>query len=151
MTGPGQQQSDNDAPFRRLLIVATGLALAVMAISVASIRPGSAGLQFEWRWPALLWGAAAAVCAWPFWRLVWAVQENPSPRNKRRLTLFCGLMLALGLAGFLYPLRFTAPSYRWDLVIGLVVALVVLAAVAVMLYGLARAFARADSDSPPRQ
>jgi cation transport ATPase len=147
MDAAGQSQPNSDRQFRRLLILATSLALAVMIASVGSIRTSGAGLQFVWHWSVLIWSLLGALCAWPFWRLVWAVQDRPSPRNKLRLVLFCALMFALGLAGFLYPLRYAAPAYRSDLIEGLIAAVLVLAAGGAMLYVLGRAFSRADSHS----
>ena len=151
MTERDQRPTDGDNLFRRVLIVATGFALAVMIASVGSIRTGEAGLRFVWHWSVLIWSLAGAFCAWPFWRLVWAVQDKPSSKNKLRLGLFCAFLLALGLAGFLYPLRYTAADYRAELLEGLLFAAIVLGAGAAMLFALARAFARADSESPPRR
>ena len=60
-------------------------------------------------------------------------------------------MIALGLAGFLYPLRYTAPGYRNDLLVGLVCAVLVVSAVAAMIFFLGRAFLQADSKSKPNR
>lgn len=150
MTDTGPRQSQSDKVFRRILIIATAVALAVMIASVGSIRTSGAGLQFVWHWFVLLWSLSGALCAWPFWRLVWAAQDQPSSRNKFRLAAFCLFMLGLGLASFLYPLRFTAPAYRDDLIEGLALAVLVLSAGAGMLYFLGRAFSRADSNSSRR-
>ena len=149
MPDPRPAQPNSDQLFRRLLIAATAFALAVMIASVGSIRPGGDGLRFVWHWPVLIWSALGGLCAWPFWRFVWAVQDRPTPRNKLRLALFCLLMLALGLAGFLYPLRFTNRMYRNDLIAGLALAVLVLSSGGSMLYFLGRAFTRADTPAQP--
>lgn len=142
-----QPTTDSDKLFRRLLIGATAFALGVMIASVGSIRTSGSGLQFVWHWSVLIWSLLGALCAWPFWHLVWAVQDNPSRSNKLRLALFCVLMLGLGVGGFLYPLRYTAPAYREDLLEGLIAAVLVLSAGGSMLFFLGRAFSRADSNS----
>lgn len=129
--------------FKWIVVLATGLALAGLAGSAAALQPsGASGLQFTWHWSVLAWAAGAGLCAWPFWRLVWAVQDNPSRKNKNRLAVFCAFLLLIGLALFLYPIRFGSQAYRSEAFSGLVLAALFLAGGAALLYALARAFSR---------
>ena len=151
MTENRERCLPGDRVFRRFVVGATALALGAILGSAAALRrTGPDGVGFAWSWAVLAWGAGAAACAWPFWHLVWAVQENPTRRTKILLVCWCAVLLVLGLGAFLYPIRFISPTYRNDVLVGLVVAVFVLAAGAGMLYGLARAFTRDESESERR-
>ena len=122
MRNPNQTLLE-DKLFKRIVVSSTGLGLALMVASLASIRIGKTeGLQFVWHWTILLWMAAAAVWNWRFWNVVWEVQASPTAGAKKKLAVYCGILLAIGLGAFLYPIRFIEQSYLGGISAGLLTA-----------------------------
>ena len=112
-----------DRTFRNIVSFSTGLALACMFGSLASLRINrETGLSFQWHWSIVPWMVAGASAAWYFWRLVWAAQTTPTPENKRRLTRFSIALLAMGAGAFLYPIRYVFAGYRNEISLGLLKA-----------------------------
>ena len=137
-----------DRTFRNIVAVSTGLALASMFASLASLKiERETGLSFRWHWGILPWTMAGAAAAWYFWRLVWAAQSIPSPENKKRLTRFSFVLIAMGAGAFLYPIRYVFAGYRNEISTGLIKAVIFLAVGAWVAYKLARAFD--DPDPAP--
>jgi hypothetical protein len=135
-----------DKTFKRVVLAATALALAFVVGSAACVQRGPADqMTFAWHWSVMLWGLGAAASAWPFWRLVWAVQERPTRRTKTQLVLYCIGLLALGLGAFLYPSRFGSVILRSDAFEGLALAAVFLLVGACLLFALSRALSRDDN------
>ena len=149
MPAPDEKYLPTDKTFKVIVIGSSGLALATVTGSAAALEhsPGQ-GLHFAWHWSVLVWSAAAALCAWPFWRLVWAVQECPTRKTKARLLAFCFFLLLLGLGLFLYPMRFTSAAFRSEALVGLALAAVFLGIGAALLCALARAFS-SEEPAPP--
>jgi hypothetical protein len=146
MPDDDQRYLPADTTFKRLVVGATGLALAFVVGSAASLeRTGPEEVRFAWHWSILPWSLGAGFCVWPFWRLVWSLQERPTRKGKLRLGLYCALLLIIGLAAFLYPSRFGSAVYRSDAFRGLALAGAFLAAGAGLLFALSRALARADA------
>lgn len=134
-----------DPAFKRIASWSTGLGLAAMVASLASIQIGSGhGLQFRWHWTVLLWIIAAIVFNARGWNLVWKLQANPSPEIKRKLKTFCVLLLLLGCGAFLYPIRFIAQSYRTDITQGLLTAIIPLGAIGWFIYLFGKGFLEQD-------
>jgi hypothetical protein len=140
-----QKSLVQDKVFRRIVVYSTGLGLSLMLASLASIRIGRAqGLQFTWHWSILVWMGAAVIWNWRFWQSVWDVYEQPSDKTRRKLVIYSILLIALGLAAFLYPIRFISEAYRPDISRGLVTAALFLGILAWFLYKFGRAFVESD-------
>src|SRR3954449_10151520 len=102
----------DEPSFRRIVVGSTGLGLALMFASLASIRMNnSAGLQFTWHWTILLWMIAAAIWNWRFWTVVWRAVANPTPAAKRKLFLYMATLAGFGIGAFLYPIQFIERSH----------------------------------------
>jgi hypothetical protein len=136
--------------FGRIASTATALSFAVVLGSVACLEwSPSAGLGFRWQWPALLWMFIGAAAGWYLWRLLGRLEANPSQAARKRLVVYCLVLVVGGLAAFAYPFRFVPAEKFRDVLIGLVAALVVLSFSGWMLFRLFRALNR--SDSPPQR
>jgi len=139
------QPLHQDKVFKRIASWSTGLGLAVMVASLASIQIGTQhGLQFRWHWTVLLWILAALVFNARGWRLVWKLQSNPTPELKRKLRFFCVLLILLGIGAFLYPIRFIAQSYRTDITRGLLTAIIPLGGIGWFIYRFGKGFMEQD-------
>jgi hypothetical protein len=137
-----------DKPFKGIVVFSTGLGLALMLASLAAIRIGKVeGLQFAWHWTILLWMAAAAIWNWRFWNVVWQVQRDPTPQAKKRLIFHCGILFAIGLGAFLYPIRFIEQSYWAGIGMGLVTAFTFLGIMFWIIFRFARGFLEQDNSA----
>ena len=138
-----------DRTFRNIVSFSTGLALACMFGSLASLRINrETGLSFQWHWSIVPWMVAGASAAWYFWRLVWAAQTTPTPGNKRRLTRFSIALLAMGAGAFLYPIRYVFAGYRNEISLGLLKAVIFLGVGGWVAYKLGRAFNDSEANTP---
>lgn len=136
-----------DKMLRKIVTGSTGLGLALMFASLASIQFGNGhGLRFRWHWTILLWMAAAAVWNSRFWKALWQIQETPapSPRLRKKVTVYSWILLLMGLGAFLYPIRFIAETYRADIGRGLITAALFLGTLVWMVFRFGRAFIQAD-------
>lgn len=116
-----------------------------MVASLASIQIGKPhGLQFRWHWTVLIWIFAALIFNARGWNIVWKLQDSPSPELKRRLKIFCALLILLGFGAFLYPIRFIAQSYRTDITQGLLTAIIPLAGIGWFIYRFGKGFMEQD-------
>jgi hypothetical protein len=151
---PAAKAPFQEKNFKRVVVVSTALAFAFMIGLLSSIQgKTSQGLQFGWNWGVLVWIAAAIACNGVFWRQAWTAQAAPTPANKRRFLLGCCLMGLLGLAAFLYPMRFSEKSFsHWfSLIHGLVTAVLFLSALGWIFYKFIRMLDKADEVELKRQ
>lgn len=112
-----------DRTFKRIVVASTGLGLACMLASVAAIRIGhGTGLSFGWHWSIVVVTLSVVLWNWRFWDLLWALQEEATEKKKRKLGVHLGILLLLGIACFLYPIRFIAQGYMNGIVKGLLTA-----------------------------
>lgn len=128
----------NDAPdpaaleqpfLRRLIALATGLALAGMLASLAVVDLGGAGkLVLRWHWAAVPLTVLGLWLGWRFWGLLWAAEADPSPAGRRRLLRFSAGLVGLALVSFAYPMRFIQAERRNEVFLGLGLAILVLSA-----------------------
>ena len=134
--------------FGRIAAVATGLSFAIVLGSVSCVvwLPG-AGLGFQWRWIALLWMGVGLAAGGYLWLLIGRLEAAPSRAARRRLVVYCILLLLGGLSVFAYPFRFVPREKFGDVLIGLAAALFALSFAGWMLFQLCRALSK--NDSPP--
>ena len=132
-------KSEGDNAFERIAAVGTAAGFAVVLGSVACVVPaGAQGLDFRWRWLALLWGAVGLAGGWHLWRLLWRLEAEPSDKARRRLIRFCVVLFIGGVAAFAYPFRYVAPEKFRDVLTGLGAAVLVLTFAGWMLFRLFR-------------
>ena len=109
------------------------------------------GFHFDWTWLTLLWMALGALYNWVFWRAIWEVADRPTPRAKARFAAMVAGLIAAGVFGFLYPLRFLAPNKLPDISFGLVIAVIFLGGIGVAMWFVARGLGQADEVELARQ
>lgn len=132
--------------FARIASFATALSFAVVLGSVAClVWSPNAGLGFRWRWTALVWMVIGASAGVYLWQLIGRLERQPGPAARKRLVLYCLVLLVGGLAVFAYPFRFVPPEKFRDVLIGLMAALAVLSFAGWMLFVLFRALNRSGS------
>ncbi len=124
-----------DPLFRRLVSVATSLAIGGMLASVGAVELGAHGkLDFHWSWavPPLL--VVGLVLGNVFWRLLWRAQSENTPASHRNLRRFAILLALIAVGSFAYPIRFIQAERRREVFIGLGLAITVLSGFGVVIY-----------------
>lgn len=138
---PLPSPSDDDVPFKRMVIVATAASLAIAYAWLAGfVRQPAGGLSFHWRWLMLPWAVAGFLSTIYFWRKVWP-KDRP---NSSRTDLIKGsLVLVLpALWWLIFPLRSLSGEHFRQVMEGLIAAAAVLTFGALMLIRLGRALER---------
>lgn len=127
------------------MVGSTGLAVALMLGSVAAVQFGKAqGLQFQWHWSILLVMGLGAFWNWRFWKVIWNAHDAPNRNFRGKLVVAFAFLFALGLATFLYPMRFVAADYFFPISRGLLTAAFFLGTMFWLIYKLGRGFMNAD-------
>ena len=141
-----QKSVFDDKLLRRIAIVSTGLAFAAGFGTLAALNTqGNHGLQLTWHWTIVPCAAAGAVGNWRLWAVILESEGNLTSKGKRKFCIYCGLLTALGVGVFLYPIRFVDQS-RWrDIAQGLIAAAGFLGTLGYLIFRLSRGFAEADS------
>ena len=141
-----------DGVFRKIVVGSTGLGLACMLGTAASVQISKgAGLEFGWHWTTIV--VAAAVIFWNmrFWKLLWELQEKHSPKTRQKLSLHLVILALLGIGSFLYPIRFIEESH-WDGILrGLVTAFSFIGTLLWLIYRFGKGFAEIDAVETERQ
>lgn len=140
-----------DTTFRRIVVYSTGLGLALMVASLASIHISPAGVNFQWHWSILLWMAATMIFNARLWKLVWQAQANPTPAIRKKLAAHAVVLAVIGAGSFLYPIRFIAEGYLSGVSRGLVTAIVFLGTLVLLLAKVGRGFVVQDETELHRQ
>lgn len=127
----------DDRPVFRIIIYCLSLAFSVLIASLETVRSARDGFAFEVSWRtavAFLLGAALTV---PCFRTIFL-----SP-NKARRNAALTVVVVIGVASFLYPLRFV-PSEKFGAIFtGLTIAACTLSVIGVILLTINR-FLNAD-------
>lgn len=135
-----------ESSFRKVMVWSTGLGLAALFGSMAALRPGDGRwLQFGWNWMILVWAVAAWLLNGRWWAAVLEMQDRPNPESRKRLLRYSVLLGLLGLAAFLYPIRFAAGEHYRALTEGLIKAVAALSFVGWMLYRTGRLLVAQDA------
>jgi hypothetical protein len=137
-----------------MVVFSAGLGLAILVGSMASLRPGpQRWLQFEWNWSMPLWAAAAWLLNNRWWKSVWELQDHPeaTPAARKSFLRYSALLALLGIATFLYPIRFAAGENYRALAEGLLKAIAALSFVGWMLYRTGKLILAQDAISERNQ
>ena len=123
-----------------------------MLASVAAVQFGKANaLQFAWHWSIAVVMAVGLIWNAGFWRLIWRSYDTPGLNLGGRLLGSFVFLLAIGLATFLYPIRFVAAEYHLEISRGLITALVFLGVMGWLIWKVGRGFILADQIETERQ
>jgi len=132
----------SDNVFVRLISAGTAIGFAGMMASLACLRRGTNGrveVAINW-WGAAVLGAIGFAAGIGFWRLLWKAEaeQNPARPLRRRLVWYSIGLGILAFTCFLYPIRFVDPVRRQDVLLGLIMAIAVLAFVGWLIYQVIR-------------
>ncbi|GEM_PF-2199382 len=116
-----------DPLFRRVVAVASGLALGGMLASLALFERAPHGkLAFRWHWAAIPLLAFGVLLGLRFWSVLWQAQLENTPGSRTRLRHFSLVLGTIAIASFLYPMRYVQAAQRFDVFMGLGLAIIVL-------------------------
>lgn len=94
------KQAESNTAISRIIVGALSLAYAALLASLEALRSKPTGFSFDVSWATLLAFFMGAALAVPAFQIIFG-----SRRRRLRLAALV-LMVAIGLASFLYPLRF---------------------------------------------
>src|SRR5271155_571535 len=136
-----------DPVFRCIVAFSTALGFAAALGSEACLERGADhGYDFHWHWRALIWMAIGVAGAIQLWRLLWRVEADNNPRNRRTLGRFC-VVIMLGAVGvFVYPILFVTGPQLKEVIFGLCLAVAVLTFVFWMITRVFRGFIASDAE-----
>jgi len=136
-----------DRSFRRIVAFSTALGFAAALGSEACLERGvDRGYDFHWHWRALIWMAIGVAGAVQLWRLLWRVEDDNSPRNRRQLGRFCVVIMLGAIGVFVYPILFVTGPQLKEVIFGLCLAVAVLTFVFWMITRVFRAFVTSDEE-----
>jgi len=131
-----QKDTKNERDVLRIMIWGSAVAFGFLAAALQALRPRPAGFTFNisaLTWLAFILGTGVGVI---FWKIV--LSRAGGAREKRVRFVIELVLLLLGAAAFLYPLRFVPSEKLPELLIGLVTAAVALSIVAGLLIMMGR-------------
>lgn len=128
--------TNNARDLRRIIVLGTSIGFGCVVGSLEALRPSHAGFTFQitgWSFVAF---AIGAIIVFPFWRVIFSPSQSAQQSASRRWAVI--FLAVLGLASFLYPLRFIPNEKISSLLIGLGVAICALTGVAGLLWMMKR-------------
>lgn len=135
---------------RRVVIASSALGMGMLLASLTVLSRGESGIQWHWSnlaFPAFALGATVAAL---YWRLVFRLGAGNDGRASRLLLYSTSVvLLLLGVAILLYPLRYVTPERRRDVLIGLAVAIAALSVVGFMMRTVVKMLEDEDDATPP--
>jgi hypothetical protein len=134
----GQAPTGSSGLFR-IAGLGASLAFGAMVGSLFAVKASPGGLTFELNAAAVVAFVVAGSFAWLYWRMVarMAADKAPQQRRKKFIVFSLGLLL-VGVVSFLYPLKFIPPEKRWDVFVGLSLAVLCIGGVAVVMWKVKR-------------
>ncbi|HZV33650.1 MAG TPA: hypothetical protein VFB72_03670, partial [Verrucomicrobiae bacterium] len=113
-------ESKNERDIRRIMVAGTAIAFGCMAGSLEALRGGPGGFSFQISWRTFLAFAVGGLAVVPFWNIVFGLVSNNRTRSRHVRAAI--LFLLIGIAAFLYPLRFIPKEKLPEVYTGLVFA-----------------------------
>ena len=145
MNEPHHSSERGERTFSNIVAGSTAVAFGSVFCSLACVgRNANGALDFAWQWSALIWLALGACGGWYFWKLAWWSEKAARPHAKAYFIGFCAFLCLLTLYLFVRPLRFVAQENFRDVLIGLGLAILVLAFFGYLIFTLGRWFSREE-------
>lgn len=135
------QPDKNERDIRRIMVIGTAIGVGCMAASLESLRASPSGFSFQITIRTFVAFVLAAALMIPFWRIAFEIVSGKQVRSRHIWAAL--LILVLGIAAFLYPLRFVPANVRPDLFTGLILAIFALSVLAFILVRIVK-FLNAD-------
>ena len=124
-----ENQAGANRTLRLLISVGSSLTAGFAVASLEALRPN---FSFEISWKTVVAFFIGAILLYCYWKVIFR-QSNSS--SGKRLRWAASLVLAaLGVLGFLYPLRFIAPNNYKEVTSGLLMAFGAILAVVTLLW-----------------
>jgi hypothetical protein len=143
--GGDASEQKRDRTFRRIVAFSTAIGFAAALGSEACLERGADhGYDFHWHWRALIWMAIGVAGAIQLWRLLWRVEADNTPRNRRQLGIFCVVIMLGAIGIFVYPIMFVTGPQLKEVIFGLCLAVAVLTFVFWMITRVFRGFIASD-------
>ena len=128
-------EAAEDPVFRRVVSVATGLALGGMLATLAVFERGSHGkLSLRWHWAAIPLLVAGLMLGLQFWKTLWRAQQEDTALSRMRLKAFSIFLGVIAVGSFAYPMRYIQGSRRSEVFSGLGLAVLVLGAFGYLIW-----------------
>lgn len=123
----------------RIAGVGASLAFGAMVASLFALKPLRDGFSFELNGATVIAFFVAAAFAWSYWRLVarMAVEKAPAQRRKKFIIFSAGIIV-VGVVSFLYPLKFIPTEKRFDVFVGLTLAMACLCGIGFVMWKVKR-------------
>jgi peptidoglycan/LPS O-acetylase OafA/YrhL len=123
----------------RIAGLGASVAFGAMVGSLFAVKSGPEGLTFELNVATIVAFLVAGMFAWFYWRMVerMAADKAPQRRRKKFIVFSVGLLL-VGVVSFLYPLKFIPPEKRWDVFVGLSLAVLCVSGVGAVMWKVKR-------------
>lgn len=122
-------EAAEDPVFRKVVSVATGLALGGMLATLAVFERGSHGkLSLRWHWAAIPLLLLGLMLGLQFWRTLWQSQREDTAESRSRLKAFSLFLAVIAIGSFAYPMRYIQSGRRSEVFSGLGLAVLVLGA-----------------------
>jgi hypothetical protein len=131
---------NDDRPVFRIIIYCLSLAFSVLVASLETVRHDAAGLSFELSWRTLVVFALGALFFVPCFKVIF----QSSNRKSRAIAL--AAVCAVGVAAFLYPLRYVPMEKHGEIFVGLAIATVLLSGIGIALLSINR-FLNRDAEA----
>lgn len=144
MKAPKSGESKNERDIRRIMVAGTAIAFGCMTGSLEALRSSPGGFSFQISWRTFVAFVVGGLAVVPFWNIVFGLVSKNRTRSSHVRAAF--LFLLVGIAAFLYPLRFVPKEKLPEVYTGLVIALCALSLVAALLVTIAR-FLEKDSEN----
>lgn len=126
----------NARDLRRIIVLGTSIGFGCVVGSLEALRPSHAGFTFQITGRSFVAFAIGAILVFPFWRIIFSPSQSAHQTASRRWAMI--FLAILGLASFLYPLRFIPNEKISSLLIGLGAAICALTGVAGLLWMMKR-------------
>jgi hypothetical protein len=130
---------NDDQKVFRIIVYCLSLAFSVLIASLETIRRTAEGFSFQVSWRTAVVFVIAALFVTPCFKVIF------HSRRKAVRTAALGVICAIGLGSFLYPVRFVQSEKFGDIFLGLAIAAAALSCIAVALFVINR-FLNADAD-----
>ena len=131
---------NDDRPVFRIIVYCLSLAFSVLVASLETVRHDASGLSFQLSWRTLVVFVLGALFFVPCFKVVFQ-----SPNRKSRIIALASVCV-VGVAAFLYPLRYVPMEKHGEIFIGLAIATVLLSGIGIALLVINR-FLNTDAQS----
>ena len=123
---------NDDRPVFRIIIYCLSLAFSVLVASLETVRHGASGLSFELSWRTFVVFVLGGLFFVPCFKVIF------QSSNRKARVVALASVCEVGVAAFLYPLRYVPKEKHGEIFIGLAIATVLLSGIGIALLSINR-------------